>query len=190
MYKEEIKRNLLGAIEVALFMPTIEKRFGGEYQEALRSFFIPVLLFPIALLTLYLFPLPGMAEGSENTISMLYSLRYAGAIALFLGTVYILSVKIDRQHHFLQFVTANNWVTVPSTLLLLPVVALVYSGVYAPDQLFPFMVSMIMYTYAFTAFIAMRIFRIPWEMGMFIAFCSLAINQGSFRIMGWVAQMI
>ena len=190
MKKEEIKRNLLGSLEVALFMPTIEKRFGHNYHEALRSFFIPVFLFPIAILTAMLFPTVAPSGGSDHTLSMLYSLRYAGAVALFLGLVYVIAINIDRKEHFIQFVVANNWAAIPSMILLIPIILAVSSGMYTAQEMLPFLICMIIYSYAFTAFIAMRIFQIPWEMGIFFAFISLMINQGSFEMMTWFAQLI
>lgn len=190
MHKKEIKRNLLGSLEVALFMPSIEKRFGADYEEALRSFYVPLFMFPFALLGLYLFFPVDSFDASENTLTMLYSLRYAGAIGMFLALVYFIAINIDRREHFIQFVIAYNWVAIPSTMLLLPVLILVYSGAYSAGDVLPFLVCTMIYSYAFTAFLAMRIFRLPWEMGMFFAFISLAINNGSFQLMDWVAQMI
>ena len=191
MHKKEIGRNLLGSLEAALFMPFIEKRFGNDYDEALRSFYIPLFLFPFALLGLFLFsPLYASASTSENTITMLYSLRYAGSIGIFLALVYLIAVNIDRKEHFCQFVIAYNWLAVPSTVIILPILGLIYAGSYTPAQLLPFLVCMMIYSYAFTAFIAMRIFRIPMELGLFVAFISMAVNNGSHKVLDWVAQLI
>jgi hypothetical protein len=52
--KTEIKRNLVGGLEVALFMPTAKRWFGDGVEEAVRSFTIPILLLPVSLLMVYL----------------------------------------------------------------------------------------------------------------------------------------
>ena len=190
MQKGEIKRNLLGALEVALLMPNIEKRFRSDYNEALRSFFVPLILFPFALIGIYMFQPPSTAGLTDDTISRLYSLRYAFALGMFFGLVYVIANKLDRGEHFVQFVTATNWAAVPSTIALIPVLLMVSGGAYSADEMMPFLMCVIFYSYALTAFIAMRVFRMPWEMGMFVAFVALAVNQGSFRIVDWVAQLI
>ena len=60
--KEEWKRNLLGSLEVALLMPVARTRFGNNAEGAIRSFFIPLLLLPMTLVTVYVFPPPGLPQ--------------------------------------------------------------------------------------------------------------------------------
>ena len=117
--KSEIKRNLLGALEVALFMPVARKRFGESKEEALRSFLIPILLLPLTIFAVYLYPKPEMASDSALVISILYSLRMLVIWAFFFGTVYMIAREVDRKAYFYNFVIATNWITIPATAIFL-----------------------------------------------------------------------
>ena len=85
--KEEIKRNLLGALEVALFMPDARKRFGSSNEEALRSFFVPVILFPLNMLVFYFSTYLSMEEQSPNIVAFMFSMRLVVVWVIFFGFI-------------------------------------------------------------------------------------------------------
>ncbi|HEY8191215.1 MAG TPA: hypothetical protein VIG74_02230, partial [Alphaproteobacteria bacterium] len=115
--REEIRRNLLGSLEVALFVTSARSRFGSTPDEALRSFIIPVILLPVTLFAVYLSPRPELADQSANIIALLYVLRLFASWVMFLGSVYLLARNVDRNEYFCQFVTAANWLAVPATAI-------------------------------------------------------------------------
>ena len=186
--KEELKRNLLGCLEVALFMPIARQRFGDTYDEAVRSFIIPILLFPLSLAAVYLFPEQPLAGASQNTIALLYSLRLATSWALFLSAVYLIVREIDRRDLFYKFIIATNWITMPATFVFVPVGWMLMSGAYSWQDLYPFMVCLMLYSYAFTAFMVAQVLRVPWELAGFITFIGICINDNSFEIIHWVGE--
>lgn len=188
--KEEIKRNLLGGLEVALLMPVARKRFGKTYDEAVRSFVVPILMFPFAMALVYAHPNPNLADASTNTIALLYSLRTFLTWALFLGSVYWIVKQIDRKEHFWQFVIATNWLAVPATVIFLPVVWMLLSGSHTWTELFPFMLSLVGYAYFFTAFAAAYILRLPWELAGFIVIISFMINDWTWQLLSFVGEVL
>ncbi len=186
----EIKRNLLGSLEVALFMPVARKRFGDSAQEALRSFIVPVILFPLTIMVFYFYPKPALSDNSVHVIALLYSLRMALIWAAFFGTVYWIVREVDRKRYFYQFVIASNWLTVPATVIFLPVAWMLMSGTHGWAELYPFMMCLMLYTYAFTAFMAAYVLRIPWELAGFIVFVSFCINDSTLDILYWVGDKL
>ena len=188
--KQEIKKNLHGCLDVALFMPMPNKRFGKTYDEAIRSFLIPLFLFPITLMIVYLSAGSGDDSESANTLALLYSLRTAASWFIFFGLVYWLTGEIDRREHFYQFVVASNWLTVPATVIFAPVAYLILSQQANWDQLHMFSMCLVFYTYGFTAYMASRVLRLPWELGGFISMISLMIHNGTTDIMQWVNSIL
>lgn len=187
---DELKRNLLGCLEVALFMPIARQRFGDTYDEAVRSFIIPILLFPLSLAAVYLYPEQPLAGASQNTIALLYSLRLATSWALFLSAVYLIVREIDRRDLFYKFIIATNWITLPATIIFVPVGWMLMSGSYGWQELYPFMVCLMLYSYAFTAFMVAQVLRVPWELAGFITFIGICINDNSFEIIHWVGERL
>lgn len=186
----EIKRNLLGSLEVALFMPIARQRFGDTKDEAIRSFFVPALMFPITLLAVYLYPQEQLSGHSVNMISLMYSLRMIAMWALFFGSIYWLAKEIDRKKHFYQFVIASNWLAVPASVVFIPVLWMVMNGAYSWAELYPFTICLILYTYAFTAFMAYYVMRIPWELAGFVVFIGMCISSSTLDMLYWVSDKL
>lgn len=188
--REEIKRNLLGCLEVALFMPIAKQRFGNSYDEAVRSFIIPIVLFPLSLAAVYLFPADTMHGASQNTIALLYALRMVTAWGLFLAAVYYIVREFDRRDLFYKFIIATNWINIPAAVVFIPVGWMLMSGAYTWQELYPFMVCLMLYTYAFTAFMVAHVLRVPWEMAGFITFIGVLINDHTAQFMQWIGDKL
>ncbi len=187
---QEIKRSLLGVLETALFMPNARARFGDTKDEAIRSFLVPVLLFPLTLMAVYLAPHSSVGGGSAHMIALLYGLRMAAVWSLFFGAVYWIARGVDREKHFYQFVIASNWLAVPATAVFIPVAWMLLSGTHTWDELYPFMVCLILYTYAFTGYMAAHVLRIPWELAGFIVFVGTCVNDGTLDLLYWVGDKL
>ena len=182
----EIKRNMLGGLEIALFMPIGRTRFGESRDEAIRSFIVPALLFPLTLLAVYLSPRGGGID-SANMISLLYSLRMLAVWVVFFGTVYWIARETDRKKYFYKFVIASNWLTVPASIVFIPVLWLLMNGTHTWQELYPFMICLLLYTYAFTAFMAAYVLRMPWELAGFITFIGMCVNDSTLKVLHWIS---
>jgi len=190
--REEIKRNLLGSLEISLFMPAGHSRFGDTFDEAVRSFIIPILLFPATILALYFYPESAVRENidSMNTISLLLSLRLAVSWAIFFGAVYWIVKKCDRQQHFYRFVIAMNWLTVPATVIFIPVAWMLIQGTHSWQELYGFMLALTFYSYAFTAYMTSRVLIIPMELAAFIIIVGMCVNDSTINIVNWVGGIL
>lgn len=184
-----IKNHLLGCVDAALFMPGITKRFDGSYDAMIRSFYIPVMMFPLMILTVLLEPSAALADHSQNTISLIHALRFTMTLAIFMGFVYFLATKTDRTKHFFQFVTAYNWLMIPTVLISLPIVLMSATGDAAMiNQAQVLSYFVLIYTYAIIAYAAACTLRIPIELAGFVAIIGLQIDLSSYEIIGWVGS--
>lgn len=185
---DEIRQNLLGILEIALFMKGGEKRFAPSRQAMLKSFLIPLVLLPLTIFTV----LAAHPEGAIDTTSMqilavIYSMRLFVYLGLFMAFVYALAKSMDRLENFHRFVTANNWLTIPAAVLMAPLVIMFINGHYEWADIYPLMVVITLYSYAYTAFMATHVMRIPMEMACFIAIAGMAIHQTSLGVLKWAA---
>lgn len=184
--KGEIKRSLLGCLEFSLLMRQGRNRFGSSYDEAVRSFIIPILLSPPILLVIMLYPAPELSELSRNTLALMFALRMAVINIAFLAAVWWIVGEINRREYFFQFVIANNWLSLPATLLIIPCIWLSLNGSFTWEELYPFTCVLMLYSYLFTAFMASSILRVPLELAGFITFISYIVNTHSLDIMHWL----
>lgn len=175
--KAEVKRNLVGALEVALFIPDARKRFGNTTGEAVRSFFVPLLLLPIGVMMMYLQPEFLNLKKYANGFTILYCFEAAISLCAFVFFVRWISMKIGRLEHFNQFVIALNWLAVPSMLLLSPIFVMLITGMHSWHELYPLSICAVVYTYSFIGYMAKCVLRVPWEIGGFLAIIAMMIDS-------------
>tara|TARA_B100001989_G_C24520589_1_gene455648 strand:+ start:1005 stop:1577 length:573 start_codon:yes stop_codon:yes gene_type:complete len=175
--KTEIKQNFLGCLEIFLFMRKGIERFGTSNVSAVKSFIVPLALLPFSLLAI-------MAVQSETPLNTLIGIKMghlAITAILFLAFVYYFMKQYDRQQHFWRFITISNWLSIPSMILLLPLLVGRLTGI-ETTAFESYIIFTAIINYVYLAFILTNCFRLPWELGGFIAIVSLAINEHTLKI--------
>jgi len=187
-YRGEIRSHLLGCLEVALLMKSGIGRFSASQKSLKSSFLIPVILLPLTIFTvLAAHPHDDLSTSTSQILAVIYALRLFVYLGLFLGLVYTMAKTMDQMEDFYRFATANNWLALPAAMMLLPLLGLFMGGQYSWEEIYPLMVVVTLYSYVYTGFMAMHTFRLPWEMGGFIAIAGMAIHQTSLHALKWAA---
>jgi hypothetical protein len=187
-HKGEIRHNLLGCLETALFMRSGTNRFRADKESMKRSFLVPLLALPFTfLIVLTAHPESDITQGTKQILLMIYSLRLFIYLGAFLSLVYFMARSTDRLESFYRFVTAHNWLVVPVTVLMLPIVIGFLNGHYSWEEIRPLLVFLTLYSYAYTAFMVSQVLRMPWELATCVAICGMAIHQGSLDMLKWAA---
>lgn len=175
--RNELKTNLFACFEVFLFMRRGISRFEVSHSAAVKSFIITFLTCP-ATLILMSYLSPGV---SYNLVFSLNMARLIFAGAFFLTAVYFLVQHFGRAQHFYRFMLIWNWMNLPFTLLLLPVLWGIALG--SPmENLESYSVFITLTGYVYSAFIITSCFRIPWEMGGFITIIGMAIDHNLWNL--------
>lgn len=186
--QKEIQQNLLGCLEIAIFMRSGANRFCASASAMKKSFIIPIVLLPLTLITvLSAHPTGVLNATSMNILAFIYTLRVFIYLGLFLGFVYTMARSMDRLDDFYRFATANNWIALPAAIMIAPLVIAFTNGYYEWAEIYPLMVFITLYSYAYTAFMATYVMRIPMELACFIAIAGMAIHQTSLSALKWAA---
>lgn len=182
---QEIKTNLLGCLEIVLFMPKGFERFEVTPKLAIQSFFLPIILLPFSMVVVVgLLP-----EFSPTLLISLAVLRVLISAVLFLSAVYFLVKQFDRQEHFYKFIMISNWMNIATFALLFPVVISFLTGS-DPDAFEVYVVFVEIIGYIYSAYIVTQCFKLPWEMGGFIAVVGLAINENLFDLTEYIRDAL
>lgn len=188
MFKsEDIKQSLLGSLEIALFMKGGARRFQTDASSMKKSFLIPIMLLPLTLAMVLGAHPNALTPTSAQILAVIYSLRLFVYLGAFLGFVYYMARTMDKLDDFHRFATANNWLTIPAAALMLIPVSLFLNGIYTWQEIYPAVVLITLYSYAYNAFMAARVMRIPVEMASFIAITGLIINHNALGLLKWAA---
>jgi hypothetical protein len=186
--KSEIRQNLLGCLEIALFMRSGANRFVPSYEMMKKSFLLPFILLPVSLMIVFsAHPDGALDTTSMQILGLVYALRLFVYLGVFLGFVYLMARTMDKLEDFTRFVIANNWLTLPAAALMLPLTLAFMAGYYSFTEVYPLMVFITLYSYACTAFMATHILRIPGELACFVAIAGMAINQTALHTLKFVA---
>lgn len=184
----QLKNHLIGCLEAALFMPVCAKRFNSSSKAMKKSFLIPFMILPITLITvLSAHPHADITGGTQTLLMVIYSMRLFIYLGVFFGIVYFMAKNMNRLEQFNQFVTANNWLTLPAAILTLPLLIAFINGYYSWADIYPLMVCITLYSYAYTGFMVTHILRIPWELACFIMVIGMAVHQTSLDVLKWAA---
>ena len=183
--RDEILRKLLGCFEVFLFMPRGVDRFGSSRKQALKSFFIPILLLPLVMLVMV-----GLSPGySWNLLIAIHLIRTVATIALGLGAVYFLTAQFGRSECFYKFLNVSNWYSIPTVILTFPIITAFMFG-YDMSLMESYAVFITILGVVYMAFMVRYVFRLPWEIGGFIAIVCLAIDQNLFGVALYVRDWV
>lgn len=171
--KKEILSSLLGCFEVFLFMGQSIERFSDTRGGAIRSFAVPLILLPFSLSILVLKP----SEYPAELIVSIHGIRFLISLTLTLTAVYFISKGLGRHERFYAFVSASNWISVISFVLLLPCIAFLvqHPGEWEPMRSYAIFITI--YSYVLLAYVAKLALRLNWYLGGFIAIVCLGIDQ-------------
>lgn len=183
--QQEWKNGFLGCFEILLFMSSGVERFDSIASQAVKSFIMPLILLPLFLVVTV-----GMSAGYNFYLLLsLHSLRVIFTSIMFLTVVYFMSRQLGRDEHFFRFVTVNNWMSIPSFLMVLPILfGLLLGSNFSGFESYAIFITLAGYVY--TAFIATRSFRLPWELGGFIGVVSMAIDQNALHLMVYLRDFL
>jgi hypothetical protein len=186
--KKEIRENILGCIEVMVFMKGSVDRFSPKKIDAIKSFIIPIVLIPIAL-----FAFSFKSTGFSLLVLMtLHAARMIVAMVLSYAVVYIFCRQYKREEHFFQFITASNWMNIPIMVMLVPILFSLtmhafgsiafdsYAQIVKDYESYAVFITCLAYVY--TAYIMTHALRIPWEMAGAITIVGLGIDQTMMQI--------
>ena len=182
------KNNLLGTLEIALLLPKGASRFSSDSRNFKLSFLIPILLLPLTLITVfYAHPAGALPDEATKILTVIYTLRLFISLGLFLSFVYLVAKTLDKVNEFKKLATANNWLTLPAAVLMLPLLGLFMSGSHSWAEIYPMMVIVTLYSYAYTGFMIAKVMRVPYEFAAFMAIFGLMIHQTSLGALKWAA---
>ncbi len=170
---KQVKQNLLGCFEIVLFMKAGFDRFSNSRSDALKSFLIVLVILPLILgVRVIMSP-----EYSPSLIVFLYTPITILALVGFLGLVFCFSKHYERTQYFYKYLNVVNWFNIAMLALTSPLLVAIALGAQESTQFESYAVFMIMVGYLYSGYILTHVFRVPWELGGFVAIFGMLIDQ-------------
>ena len=123
----EALRSIYGAYRLALFDPGGLNLLDRSRAGAVRSFFAGPIIFP-AYLILRILRTTNFDRLSLEDFVVVEVLAFVVSWAGYALLMTLVARALDRDHRYLDFLTAYNWSLVIQIAVLLPVIAMVASG--------------------------------------------------------------
>lgn len=181
--KHELKKHFLGIFEISIFMRAGVTRFQPDFSMMLKSFFWPLVILPVAVLTAA-YMSPGAPFG---LLLVLHVLRLVITYALSIALIAFLATKIDRTKYIYQYITTSNWFEIVMFVLISPIlIFMTMGGVMEDIQYYAIFITCLGIVY--TGFIVTHALRIPWELATLVAVSLLFVQETGFDVVEFITQ--
>jgi len=182
-----ISQKLKGSFDLTLLFGRGIRAFEdeGTREAALRSLWIPAVLYPFALLVAAYYPPYGMHEGeySYTQIALTVTGAYLLGLGLTMGFGWVFAHALGQRPRFWLYFQASNWVTIPLSLLTMPVALMMVFDVMPREEMDRIVAIVTCYSVLVAGCVAYRSFRVPWELAGALACLSLFVNQQAWNVM-------
>ncbi len=179
-----MRTKLRGAFDLALLFGRGIKAFSGDMPAALKSFLIPLLLFPFSLALSALYPPRHLHEGfGLMQVLGVSALQSMLSFTSFTVLTYFFAMAVDRKKEVLLFFEANNWTGLVGFLMTLPFFALAIFGSMGRDEMDYAFIMVFVYFSIVTACIAYSALRLNWQLAGFIGCLAVVGDQTSWQIL-------
>lgn len=170
---------LLGTFELALFMAQGVERFPVTVSAAKRSFAIPIILLFLWVYPLYLVPTEVLGQRGYGELITIHGSILVLHLAVFCTLLWFIAQKLGKIEYFWSVVTMNNYVSIISFIMMLPLFIMVITGHHSWDDVFGGLLLISFYELALTAYVITRGLNVPWQFGTGLAFLSMFIWDGA-----------
>jgi len=174
-FPQNIRDGLIGCLEIPLFLKAGVARFDNSKRAMQFSFLIGMLV---------TIPAAWLARSNPDFAGTAYPNLLAGFITeylifsfLYLPTMYFITKELGRGEYFNRFVNGYNWLNISQLCMIAPMVIGVWAGHWLWEEVYYFLVFLVMYGYAFFAFYITWNFRVNWMLGTGLAILGMALSE-------------
>lgn len=163
----------------------------GTRAAALRSLWIPAVIYPFAVILAYFHAPYGMHEGDYpySQIALTVTGAYILGIAATMGFGWVFAYALGQRDRFWMFFQANNWASLTLSLLTVPVALIMVYNLAPREDMDRILGIVTVYSIIVTGSVAYRSFRVPWELAGALACLSLFVNQQAWNILYYMQNI-
>lgn len=176
-----VKEKIIGGFDLIFLFGRGIKPFEENPTKAaaLKSMWIPLVLYPIAPIVAWFYPPLGMHEGTfpYSQIFLNVTAFYILSFGVTAGIVWLFGYWLKQEDRFWLWLQAHNWVSIPMLLLSLPIAGAMIFDWMPRAELDRVSVIVTMYSFLVGACIMFRSYKINWELAGSLACMSLFANQ-------------
>ncbi len=183
MNDQKINKNpLLGCFEIATFMREGPQRFFEGKKAMWRSFLIAALNIPLLLISMpYVYAAKENLQTSTlSLITLLFLIKVIVVMIVGLVLIYYFCHLTKRKDNFVYYITVANWSALIGIVIFTPIIILLHFGIKSYEDLYPAIILLGIYSYAYSTFVLKHTLKLPWELAVFLMVCLMAINETAF----------
>ena len=182
-----VKDKLKGGFDLILLFGKGIKPFEEDPGKAaaLRSMWIPLVLYPLAPLMAWFYPPIGMQDGSYpySQIFMNVTAFYVLSYVVSAGMVWLFGFWLKQEDRFWLWLQAGNWTAIPLLIVTLPLGAAMIFDWMPREELDRISVIVTLYSFLVGACIMFRSYKINWELAGSMACMMLFANQQVWNLL-------
>ena len=181
------KEKLGGSFELMLlFGRGIAPFEKGGKKAALQSMWIPVIMFPLGMISAYLYPPEGLEKQPVQTVMAITALSGVLMFAAGVALLWLFADVMKRRDRFWIPFQAGNWVGIPLSIIGLPVLFAAYGHFWPREQMDHVLMAITYYGVLINACLMFRGLKIDWEWAGFFACMSVFVSQQIWNGLFWL----
>lgn len=183
-----VKQKIIGTFELFFLFGRGIKPFEKEATKfhALRSLWLPIAATPLAFYSAYLHPAQGLEKEPYSTVAFVLAGHILLSFIVGTGLAYLFCLAFDRRDRFWLWFHTANWMTVPNTIVAIPIVALAVLGSHEREVMDRAFSVVLYYGVIVNACVAFRAFKVDWTLAGFFACMSIYAAQQVWNLMFWL----
>lgn len=158
----------------------------GTFRHAMLSLWFYALTMPLNYLGSYIHHPQGMEEAPYSKVALVITGFGLLSFVVGFGVSYLFAVVMDRKDKFWLWFQVGNWMSIPGTVLGVPVMLLAWSGRYERADIDNIYTLLLYYGVIVSGCICFRALKISWELAGFFACMSVFIGQQLWNVMFWM----
>jgi len=182
-----VSQKIKGGFDLVLLFGKGIKPFAENptKEAALKSMWIPVLLYPLVPLLAWFYPPLGMHDAVYPYSQIFFNVTafYVLSFVVSAGIVWLFGYWLKQEEGFWLWLQAHNWVAIPKLIICLPVAAAMIFDWMPREQLDRISMIMTLYGFLVGACIVFRSYKINWELAGSLACMTLFANQQVWNLL-------
>ncbi|MCB1840147.1 MAG: hypothetical protein KDI61_07795 [Alphaproteobacteria bacterium] len=176
---EELKRGLIGTLEIACFLKHGVARFAKTTDEVMRSFWIVLLTFPLNCSTVLFLSTQndGMSDLPAPELIYLEAVRVVFVTLFNVLAVYTLCIIHKRLEYFPRCLAGMNWLGIIPAIVETPIHIMVWMGAHTLEDIAPLEMIFLVYTLFISGFFIMHSLNIRWPMAAYVVFLITCVEE-------------
>lgn len=185
------KQKFRGAFDLVFLFGHGIKPFekDGGKRAALQALWIPAVMYPLGLISAWLWPPAELVTLPKTTVLLTSALESLVGFPAGIGVLWLAALALNKKDRFLITFQAGLWVGIPLSIISTPFLFLALMEWYPREVMDRIFTVLLYYNFIVGACVLYRGLKIPFEFAVFFSCVGIFVGQMIQNVGCWVNEV-